>query len=34
MKVSDGNISTEVKISGMTQVFGSNPQQSENRPES
>ena len=33
MKVSDGNISTEVKILGMTQVFGSNPQPSVNGPE-
>ena len=33
MKACGGNISTEVKISGMTQVFGSNPQQSQNGPE-
>ena len=34
IKVNDENISTEVKILGMTQVFRSNPQPTENRPES
>ena len=34
MKACDGNISTEVKISGMTQIFRSNPQPTEKRPES
>ena len=34
MEASGGNISTEVKISGMTQVFRSNPQPTEKRPES
>ena len=34
MKASGGKISTEAQISGMTQVFRSNPQPTENRPES
>ena len=34
MKACDGNISTEVKISGMAQIFRSNPPPTENCPES